>query len=78
MSAGFGRTLRRRNNDRKCEELEWNTGCLGGFERPFDGRIEALINLMESVTDNEIPGDLTTHSDAHAAIARVGHTEPGS
>jgi hypothetical protein len=32
---------------------------------------------MEYITNNQIPGDLTIHPDAHAAIARVGHTGPG-
>jgi hypothetical protein len=33
----------------KNEEMEWNTGRLGGYERAFDGDIEAWINLMEHV-----------------------------
>jgi hypothetical protein len=32
---------------------------------------------MIPTTDNQIPGDLTIHSDAQAAIARAGHTGPG-
>jgi hypothetical protein len=39
--------------------------------------MEAIANLMEYTTDNQIPGDLTIHSDAQAAIARVGHTGQG-
>jgi hypothetical protein len=39
--------------------------------------MEAIANIMEYVVDNEIPGDITIHSDAQAAIARVGHTGPG-
>jgi hypothetical protein len=35
------------------------------------------IAIMEYVVDNEIPGDITIHSDAQAAIARVGHTGTG-
>jgi hypothetical protein len=56
--------------------LEWNPGCLGGFETAFDGEIEAFIDLMEWTTDIQIPDELTIHSYEHAAIARVGHTEP--
>jgi hypothetical protein len=33
----------------KNEEMEWKTGRLGGYERAFDGDIEAWINLMEHV-----------------------------
>jgi hypothetical protein len=32
---------------------------------------------MEYVIDNQIPGDLTIHSDNQAAISRVGHTGTG-
>jgi ribonuclease HI len=57
--------------------VEYNKGCLGEFEMAFDGDVEAIANLMEFVIDNEIAGDLTIHSDAQAAIARVGHTGTG-
>jgi hypothetical protein len=40
-SAGFGWTLRRRNNQGKDKELEWHKGCLGEFETAFDGETEA-------------------------------------
>jgi hypothetical protein len=39
--------------------------------------VEAIANLMEFAIDNEIPGDLSIHSDAQAAIARAGHTGTG-
>jgi hypothetical protein len=32
---------------------------------------------MDYVIDNQIPGDLSIHSDAPAAIARVSHTGTG-
>jgi hypothetical protein len=39
--------------------------------------MEAIADIMEFVNQNEIPGDLTIHSDAQAAIARVSHTGTG-
>jgi hypothetical protein len=39
--------------------------------------MEAIANIMEYAIDNQIPGDLTIHSDAQAAISRVGHTGTG-
>jgi hypothetical protein len=39
--------------------------------------MEAMADIMEFVNQNEIPGDLTIHSDAQAAIAQVSHTGPG-
>jgi hypothetical protein len=33
---------------------------------------------MEYAIDNQIPGDLTIHSDAQAAISHDGHTETGA
>jgi hypothetical protein len=39
--------------------------------------MEAIADIMEFVNQNEIPGDLTIHSDAEAAIARVSHTGTG-
>jgi hypothetical protein len=77
VSAGFGWTLRQHNHQGKDIELESNKGCLGEFETAFDGEVEAIADLMEYVTDNEIAGDIAIHSDSQAAIARVGHTGPG-
>jgi hypothetical protein len=39
--------------------------------------MEAIADIMEFVNLNEIPSDLTIHSDAQAAIARVSHTGTG-
>jgi ribonuclease HI len=39
--------------------------------------MEAIADLMEYVTDNEIPGNFAVHSKSQAAIARVGQTGPG-
>jgi hypothetical protein len=39
--------------------------------------MEAITDIMEFVNENKIPGDLTIHSDAQAAIARVSHTGTG-
>jgi hypothetical protein len=59
-------------------ELVPNKGCLGQYETAFDGEMEAIADIMEFVNQNEIPRDLTIHSDAQAAIARVSHTGIGS
>jgi hypothetical protein len=61
----------------KILELEHNQGCFGEFETAFDGEMEAMADIMEFVDSNQIPGDLTIHSDAQAAMARVGHTGTG-
>jgi ribonuclease HI len=37
----------------------------------------AIADIMDYAIDNQIPGDLTIHSDAQAAICRVGHTGTG-
>jgi ribonuclease HI len=58
-------------------EVVHNKGCLGQYETAFDGEMEAIADIMEFVNQNEIPGDLTIHSDAQAAIARVSHTGTG-
>jgi ribonuclease HI len=58
-------------------ELVHIKGCLGRYETVFDGEMEAIADIMEFVNQNEIPGDLTIHSDAQAAIARVSHTGTG-
>jgi ribonuclease HI len=41
--------------------------------------MEAIANIMDFLDANQIPGDMTIHSDAKAAIARVSHigTGPG-
>jgi hypothetical protein len=39
--------------------------------------MEAIADIMEFVNKKEITGDLTIHSDAQAAIARVSHTGTG-
>jgi hypothetical protein len=46
-------------------------------ETAFDGEMEAIANIMEFVNKTDVPGDLTIHSDAQAAIARVAHTGTG-
>jgi ribonuclease HI len=58
-------------------ELVHNKGCLGQYETAFESEMEAIADIMEFVNENEIPGDLTIHSDAQAAIARVSHTGTG-
>jgi ribonuclease HI len=79
VSAAFGWSLRGYNDQGKEVELDCNTASLGEFETVFDGEMEAIADIMESAIDNQIPGDLTIHSDAQAAISRVGHpgTGPG-
>jgi ribonuclease HI len=75
--AAFGWSLQLHKGRGKQVEVDYNNGSLGKFETAFDGEMEAIANIMEYVVDNEIPGDITIHSDAQAAIARVGHTGPG-
>jgi hypothetical protein len=79
VSAAFGWSLRGYNDQGKEVELDCNKGSLGEFETAFDGEMEAIADIMEYAIDNQIPGDLTIHSDAQAAISRVGHpgTGPG-
>jgi ribonuclease HI len=76
-SAAFGWSLRGYNKQGKTVELVHNKGCLGQYETAFDGEMEAIADIMEFVNQNEIRGDLTIHSDAQAAIARVSHTGTG-
>jgi hypothetical protein len=57
--------------------IAWEEGCLGEFEIAFDGEVEAIADILEYVTRNQIAGDVTIYSDAQAAIARVGHTGTG-
>jgi ribonuclease HI len=54
--------------------LDCNKGCLGKFETAFDGEIKVIADIMEYAIDNQIPGNLTIHSDAQASISRVEHT----
>jgi hypothetical protein len=61
----------------KPVELVHYTGCLGQYDPAFDGEMEAIADIMEFVNQNEIPKDLTIHSDAQAAIARVSYTGTG-
>jgi hypothetical protein len=49
-------------------KLERNKRCLGEFETAFDGEMEAIADIMEYAIINRIPGDLTIHSHAQAAI----------
>jgi ribonuclease HI len=58
-------------------ELVHKKGCLGQYKTAFDGEMEAIADIMDFVNQNEIPGDLTIHSDAQAAIARVRNTGTG-
>jgi hypothetical protein len=58
-------------------ELVPNKGCLGEYGTAFDGEMEEIADIMDYVNDNQIPGDLTIHSVAQAAIARVSHTRIG-
>jgi ribonuclease HI len=76
-SAAIGWSLRGYNKQDKTVELVHNKGCLGQYETAFDGEMEAIADIMEIVNQNEIPGDLTIHSDAQPAIARVSHTGTG-
>jgi ribonuclease HI len=39
--------------------------------------MEAIADIMDFVDANQIPGDLTIHSDAQAAITRASHTGTG-
>jgi hypothetical protein len=52
-------------------------GNLGQYETALDGEMEAIVDIMEFVDQTEIRGDLTIHSDAQAAIARVSHNGTG-
>jgi ribonuclease HI len=78
VSAAFGWSLRGYNDQGKEVELDCNKGSLGEFETAFDGEMEAIADIMEYAIDNQIPGDLTIHFDAQAAISRVGHTGTGT
>jgi ribonuclease HI len=50
---------------------------LGEFQTGFDGEVEAIPDILEHVTRNQIVGDVTIHSDVQAAITRVCHTGIG-
>jgi hypothetical protein len=75
--AAFGWSLQLHKGRGKQVEVDYNNGSLGEFETAFNGEMEAIANIMEYVVDYEIPGDITIHLDAQAAIAQVGHTGPG-
>jgi ribonuclease HI len=77
VSAAFGWSLRGYNDQGKEVELDCNNGSLGEFETAFDREMEAIADIMDYAIDNRIPGDLTIHSDAQAAISGVGHTGTG-
>jgi ribonuclease HI len=47
------------------------------YSASLNGEMEAIADIMDFVDANQIPGDLTIHSDAQAAIARVSHTGTG-
>jgi hypothetical protein len=55
-------------------ELVHNKGCLGQYDTAFDGKIEAIADIVDFVNQNEIPGDVTIDSDVQATIARVSYT----
>jgi hypothetical protein len=76
-SAAFGWSLRGYNKHGKTVELVHNKGWLGQYETAFEGKMEAIADIMEFVNQNEIPGNLMIHSDAQAASARVSHTGTG-
>jgi hypothetical protein len=48
---------------------------LGEFETAFDGEVEAIADILEYITRNQIPGDVTIHSDAQAAIVIQGQDQ---
>jgi hypothetical protein len=73
-SAAFGWSLWGYDKQGKTVELVHNKVCLGQYETAFDGEMEAIADIMEFVNQNEIPGDLTFHSNTQAAIVRVSHT----
>jgi hypothetical protein len=52
------------NDQGKQVELDCNKGCLEKSETAFDGKMEATADIMEYAIDNQVPGDLTIHSDA--------------
>jgi hypothetical protein len=39
--------------------------------------MDAIADIMQFVNQNKIPGNLTIHSDAQAAIAQVSHDSTG-
>jgi hypothetical protein len=56
-------SLRRRNKQGEQVKLEHNQGCIGEFETALDGEVEAIADNMDFADANQIPGDLTVHSD---------------
>jgi hypothetical protein len=77
VSAVFGWTLQGYNDQGKEVELDCNKGSLGEFDTALDRDMEAIADIMEYAIDNQIPGDLTIHSDAYTSLSRVGHTGTG-
>jgi hypothetical protein len=75
--AAFGWSLRGYNTQGKTVKVIDNNGYLGQYETAIDGEMEAIADIMDFVNQNVIPRDLTIHSDAQAAIARVSHTGTG-
>jgi hypothetical protein len=49
--------------------MGYNTECLTEFETVFDREVEAIANILQYMIDNEIPGNLTIHSDLQAGTA---------
>jgi hypothetical protein len=76
-AATFRWTLLEFNSKGKQHEIGWNKGCLWEFETVFDGEVEAIADILEYINRNQILGDVTIHSDAQAATARVGHRGTG-
>jgi hypothetical protein len=76
-AAEFGWTLRKSDRNGKEKEIAWDKGCLGEFEIAFDGEVEAIADILEYVTRNQIAGDVKIYSDAQAAIAQAGHKGMG-
>jgi hypothetical protein len=67
------------NDQKNHVELVCNKGCLGEFETALQGEMEPIADIMKYVIDNQIPGNLTIHSDAQATRSHIGHigTGPG-
>jgi hypothetical protein len=77
VSAAFGLSLWRYNDQGKEVELDCNTESLGEFETAYDREKEAIADIMEYAIGNQILGDLIIHSDGLAAISCIGHGGPG-
>jgi hypothetical protein len=56
--------------DRWTERVKESNMRLVGikeFETAFDGEVEAIADILEYITHNQIPGDVTIHPNAKAA-----------